>query len=255
MWTTGTKLIGIASLFMLFSGCKYYPGSRTEIPFRATGVWHRVEAGDTIARVASKYKTRPDTVADLNDLADDEALRGRTEIFVPTKGGSRPGTGEAPRQLAKAPAGPAQAAAQAQGKTSGGVDGQCRKGADQCLAWPATGEVATIFGERAGVHHDGIDIRAKRNSPISAAAEGNVLYSGNEIKGYGNLVIIRHKNELLTIYAHNERNLVKEGEKVKRGEPIALLGQSGSAPAPQLHFEVRQGDEPKDPLIYLAPVR
>lgn len=251
MTARSLKLIGITAIFVVISGCKHNP-RQPRTPFRATGVWHRVEAKDTIARVASRYKTQPETLADLNDLADDDALRKRHEIFVPTRGGSRPGTGEAPRRVASKPAGPVPTSAQ--GKGSPAVDGRCRKGEEQCLSWPAAGVVASVFGKRNGAHHDGIDIRARRNSPVFAAAEGDVLYSGNEIKGYGNLVIIRHKNDMLTIYAHNERNLVKEGEKVKRGEPIALLGQSGSAPAPQLHFEVRQGDEPRDPLTYLAPV-
>jgi murein DD-endopeptidase MepM/ murein hydrolase activator NlpD len=119
------------------------------------------------------------------------------------------------------------------------------------FAWPTPGgEVTSIFGPRWGRHHDGIDISAPEGTPIRASAPGTVVFSGRQ-RGYGNIVIIEHPQGLSTAYAHNYKNLVTPGTLVSRGSLIALLGRTGRASGPNLHFEVRHGKVARDPMRYL----
>ncbi|MCX7918990.1 MAG: M23 family metallopeptidase [bacterium] len=117
--------------------------------------------------------------------------------------------------------------------------------------WPVEGEVLSFFGERSGRIHQGIDIAAKKGTKIYAAMSGKVIYSDNELGRYGNMIIIEHKKGFSTVYAHNAKNLVRKGKQVKRGQVIALVGQTGNATGPHLHFEIRKGKEPVNPLLYL----
>jgi murein DD-endopeptidase MepM/ murein hydrolase activator NlpD len=119
------------------------------------------------------------------------------------------------------------------------------------LMWPVKGTITSGFGNQGHRMHDGIDIAAPRGTPVRAAAAGEVVYSDNRLAGYGRLIIIRHAGDLFTAYAHNERNLVSRGDKVKQGEIIARVGETGRATGPHLHFEVRRGPTPVDPLAYL----
>lgn len=103
--------------------------------------------------------------------------------------------------------------------------------------------------------HDGIDIKAKEGTPIYVAEAGTVVYADDRLSGYGKLVIVRHGRNLFTAYAHNQRNLVRKGAKVRRGEEIAKVGHTGRASGPHLHFEVRHGSTAVDPLAYLPKRR
>ena len=118
--------------------------------------------------------------------------------------------------------------------------------------WPANGRVIAAFGPTAnGQQNDGINIALPENTPVKAAEDGVVAYAGNELKGYGNLVLVRHPNGYVTAYAHAKELLVKRGDQVKRGQPIARSGQTGNVNAPQLHFEIRKGAAPLDPTKFL----
>jgi len=119
------------------------------------------------------------------------------------------------------------------------------------LLWPVKGTLTSRFGRRGSRMHDGIDIGAKAGTPVYASAAGEVVYSDQRLSGYGKLIIIRHRHDLFTAYAHNQRNLVRKGDKVKAGSVIARVGQTGRATGPHLHFEVRRGPTPVDPLAYL----
>ena len=119
------------------------------------------------------------------------------------------------------------------------------------LQWPVKAVVTSKFGRRGSRMHDGIDIGAKEGTPIHAAAGGEVVYSDSRLSGYGKLVIIRHGKNLFTAYGHNQRNLVRKGAKVKAGDIIARVGHTGRATGPHLHFEVRQGSTPVNPIAYL----
>jgi murein DD-endopeptidase MepM/ murein hydrolase activator NlpD len=119
--------------------------------------------------------------------------------------------------------------------------------------WPANGRVITAFGPSTnGQQNDGINIAVPENTPVKAAEDGVVAYAGNELKGYGNLVLVRHSNGYVTAYAHTKELLVKRGDPVKRGQVIAKSGQSGNVNAPQLHFEIRKGASPVDPTKFLS---
>ena len=118
--------------------------------------------------------------------------------------------------------------------------------------WPVNGRVITAFGPRpTGQQNDGINVSVPENTPIKAAEDGVVAYAGNELKTYGNLVLVRHSNGYVTAYAHASEILVKRDEPVKRGQIIAKAGQTGNVTAPQLHFEIRKGSTPVDPAPFL----
>lgn len=118
--------------------------------------------------------------------------------------------------------------------------------------WPVKGEVISEFGAAGkGVHNDGINIAVPKDTPVLAAEDGVVAYSGNELRGFGNLLLVKHADGWMTAYAHNDQLLVKRGAMVKRGEKIALSGDSGGVTQPQLHFELRQGTRAVDPETML----
>jgi murein DD-endopeptidase MepM/ murein hydrolase activator NlpD len=116
--------------------------------------------------------------------------------------------------------------------------------------WPARGRVIAGFGANGG--NEGINIAVPEGTPVKAAEAGTVTYAGSEVKGYGNLVLIKHDNGYVSAYAHNGSLNVKRGEQVKRGQVIATSGQTGNVTSPQLHFEIRKGATPVDPLKHLG---
>ncbi len=126
-------------------------------------------------------------------------------------------------------------------------------GGDLQFIWPVTGPVVSSFGPKAGgLHNDGINIAAPAGTPVRAAEDGVVSYVGNEIRGYGNLVLLRHTDGWVTAYAHNARNLVARGQMVLRGDVIASVGASGGIAQPQSHFELRQGTTAVNPVEHLV---
>ena len=125
-------------------------------------------------------------------------------------------------------------------------------GALPTFRWPVRGKVITSYGAKTnGKANDGINLAVPEGTPVKAAEDGVVAYAGNELKGYGNLVLIRHANGYVTAYAHASELLVKRGDTIKRGQVIAKSGQSGEVASPQLHFEIRKGSTPVDPLQFL----
>ncbi|HEY4114174.1 MAG TPA: M23 family metallopeptidase [Rhizomicrobium sp.] len=124
------------------------------------------------------------------------------------------------------------------------------------FGWPIQGRIILPFGGGDdGVKNDGINIAAQMGEPIRAAAAGTVIYAGNELKGYGNLVLIRHDNGYTTAYAHAESLSVSRGDSVKRGQTIGYAGATGDVRTPQVHFEIRQGVKPVDPKPLLLASR
>jgi len=119
--------------------------------------------------------------------------------------------------------------------------------------WPLRGRVLASYGVAAdGTHNDGINIAASRGTPIEAVEAGIVAYAGNELRGYGNLVLVKHGNGWISAYAHCDELLVQKGDPVYRGKVIAKVGATGGVSEPQLHFELRQGKRPVDPRGYLG---
>jgi murein DD-endopeptidase MepM/ murein hydrolase activator NlpD len=116
--------------------------------------------------------------------------------------------------------------------------------------WPVEGKIMDGFADVERKSHKGIDISSPLGTPIKASNAGRVMYS-NTMKGYGNVVIIRHSDEYVTVYAHNQANLVEEGTWVEKGQIIGKVGQTGNATGPHLHFEIRRNSKTMDPLLFL----
>jgi murein DD-endopeptidase MepM/ murein hydrolase activator NlpD len=126
-------------------------------------------------------------------------------------------------------------------------------GAIPSFRWPVHGRVIAAFGPKPnGGQNDGINLAVPEGTPIKAAEDGVVAYAGNELKGYGNLVLIRHANGYVSAYANARELLVKRGDSIKRGQVIANAGQTGNVTSPQLHFEIRKGSTPVDPTKFLT---
>jgi murein DD-endopeptidase MepM/ murein hydrolase activator NlpD len=125
--------------------------------------------------------------------------------------------------------------------------------AGRAFAWPAQGRIISRFGAKAGgLHNDGINISLPRGAPVRAAENGVVAYAGNELRGFGNLILLRHGGGWVTAYAHTEKISVDVGQEVRRGQILARAGTSGGVNTPQLHFEIRKGRNAVNPLKHLA---
>ncbi|MCC7251568.1 peptidoglycan DD-metalloendopeptidase family protein [Hyphomicrobium sp.] len=155
--------------------------------------------------------------------------------------------GPAPERVAKAEQGSASdAVSPSNPQTSTAVAGFSK------LRWPVAGKVISAFGPRPdGTHNDGVNLAAPIGTDIHAAENGVVAYAGDELKGYGNLVLVRHDNGWVTAYAHADEILVKRGDRIKRGQVIAKAGRTGQVDQPQVHFELRQGQKPVDPTPFM----
>ncbi|HWE23811.1 MAG TPA: M23 family metallopeptidase [Myxococcales bacterium] len=212
------------------------------------GVHHRVQPGETLWRIARTYGVSVEQLQRANALSDPAQLEVGSQVFVPgatrelvvppaetpqARMEQRPAHRSSPTQIPRA-------GSNALDPASGG----------EPLAWPVRGVIISGFGTRDREHHDGLDLACPEGTPVFAAAEGEVLFAGEQ-RGYGNLVLIRHARGLVTVYAHNSENLVEQGDHVLRGEPIARVGRTGNASGPHLHFEVRVGTRPRDPLGFL----
>ncbi len=120
--------------------------------------------------------------------------------------------------------------------------------------WPINGRIVSSYGAKAeGLRNDGINIAAPKGSPVHAVENGVVAYAGNELRGFGNLLLIKHANGYVSAYAHNADLLVKRGDKVKKGQSVATVGSTGNVVTPQLHFEIRKGKKALNPVKVLPP--
>ncbi len=196
------------------------------------GTVHVVKKGETLYRIAKAYGISPRELMELNDVRDARHVEIGTELFIPGASGVR----DVPATAPGAPPEPEEEALQ--------------RGRAAQFQWPVQGVLYSRYGIRQGQRHDGIDIAAPEGTPIGAAAAGSVIYAGEQA-GYGWIVILRHASGLLTLYAHASAVLVKQGEKVEAGQPVARVGRSGRTTGPHLHFEVREGTRPRNPLFYL----
>ncbi|MEK6579188.1 MAG: M23 family metallopeptidase [Bdellovibrionota bacterium] len=133
---------------------------------------------------------------------------------------------------------------------------QMRKYQNISLRWPLGAvQITSPYGRRGGDFHEGVDLRAQSGTPVFAAHSGKILYAGTRIKGYGRMIILSHSSGLATVYAHNGKLFVRRGDSVIRGQKIALSGSSGRARGAHLHFEVRMGPRPVNPIAFYEGVR
>lgn len=224
-------------------------GKKSPIAFSENGKSgdriHVVRPNETLYRIALDHDVDPDELADLNQIADPRLLGvGRELVLPPPKGRKVASLAPPTANSRSTPTAPAKRPK----ATPIGIDRGPKP--ERSLAWPVDGVLFGRFGPRNGSPHDGIDIAAPEGTSVRAAADGAVLFAGVQ-RGYGNLVIVRHEGGLITVYAHNVKNLVREGDRVRVGEEIAKVGRTGRATGPHCHFEVREGTRPRDPLLFL----
>jgi len=183
-----------------------------------------------------------------------EAPPVRTAAVVPVPRDSAPPTPRTAPPAADAPVVPSPSAPPSPSPSAPPVPMPAPAGTSgHGFLWPVKGEVVAEFGPLAakGQNNDGINIAAAKGAPVHAAENGVVAYVGNELKGFGNLVLVKHADGWMTAYAHNDQVAVRRGEAVRRGQTIATVGATGSVTTPQLHFEIRRGTEAVNPAEYL----
>jgi murein DD-endopeptidase MepM/ murein hydrolase activator NlpD len=249
------------------------PASKTVAAAPAAASIHVVNSGDTLLSVARRNHVAVADLAKANNLEPSAKLKLGTRLTVPgaktaavvpaaAVATAQPAATLTPpgtKMAAAQPGGPQQTARLAQATTKveePAAETQVKAaeatGALPTFRWPVRGKVITSYGAKTnGKSNDGINLAVPEGTPVKAAEDGVVAYSGNELKGYGNLVLVRHSNGYVTAYAHASELLVKRGETIKRGQIIAKSGQSGEVGSPQLHFEIRKGSSPVDPLQFL----
>jgi murein DD-endopeptidase MepM/ murein hydrolase activator NlpD len=214
-------------------------------------VRHVVRPGQTLYRIAHAYGLSVDELAAANGISDPTSIQVGQELLIP--GAERTVDVEAaqepeahpkpatPLGTNGSPLRPARVEPHDDGSHKGTLD------------WPLRGVLYGRFGKKGKEAHDGIDLAAPAGTAIKAAADGTVLYAGEQ-RGYGQIAILEHEGSLVTLYAHDQALRVKAGQKVHRGELIATVGESGRTTGPHLHFEVRKGGVPVNPLDYLGPI-
>ncbi|HEY0706749.1 MAG TPA: M23 family metallopeptidase [Polyangia bacterium] len=226
-----------AGLLLALTGCAGVP----QRPLHATapeGSFYIVGI-ESLADIAKRHGIPLEDLAEINGLEPNAPLEPGQVIFVLVP---EPGVAHAMTKPEDAPLPPTSEEPEPGTASASGFD------------WPLReGQMSSIYGRRWGRAHQGIDLAAPLGTPIYAAKDGVVLYADNVVRGYGNMVVISHEGDLLTAYAHTSVLLVRKGDRVRRGQIIARVGQTGQATAPHLHFEVRQGQTPRDPLKYLPP--
>ncbi len=230
---------------------------------------HVVAPGETLHSIARLYGKPVMVLARANNIPPNTMLKVGDRITVPGAGGpvaaapppAAPMAAVAPRgesgvgavASADSPHSARLAAPIAPDGQESAVKAAEAVGSLPSFRWPVRGRVIAGFGPKPnGLQNDGINLAVPEGTPVKAAEDGVVAYAGNELKGYGNLVLVRHGNGFVTAYAHASEITVKRGDTVKRGQVIAKSGQTGSVTSPQLHFEIRKGSTPVDPSQYLS---
>lgn len=223
------------------------PGSRSERGLVASPRVHTVQGGETLYAISRRYGVDVFALAEANALAAPYAIYAGQALTVPTSrsgpGQPYPGDLDGGPMVASLPAeaGPLPSPPQRSGRG---------------FIWPIDGKVLSTFGPKArGLRNDGINIAARRGAAVHAIDNGVVAYAGNELRGFGNMVLIKHDGGWVSAYAHNDSLLVTRGERVSRGQTIARAGSTGRTDSPQLHFQLRKGLTPVDPLAYLPAPR
>ncbi len=227
---------------------------------------YTVRSGESVYGISRTYGVPVAELQQANGITDPRGVRVGTVLKVPGGYASETAAPAAPEVADATPVSSSAqeptvinrrntlrtAARSDDVATTGAIPAQRSTSAGDKLRWPVNGRIITGFGQRNdGTHNDGINMSVPQGTAVHAAESGVVAYAGSELKGYGNLVLLRHDNGWVTAYAHNDELTVKRGDKVQRGQVIAKAGRTGSVDQPQVHFELRQGSKPVDPVPFL----
>ena len=219
--------MGRLGVLVCLSGCAVqqsfaFPPAPVAPPPRTGGIYHRVERGQTLWRIAQQYQVPLDALAEANHLEPPHRLTTGQLLWI--QGASAPARIESSRTP---------------------VD-------HDSFQWPVRGEVVAYFGTfQGGSTNRGVDIRAAKGTPVRAARGGKVVFIDTKMTGYGKTVILDHGDGFSTVYAWNGELLVQLGQVVSRATPIATIGTSGRAASPALHFEIRRHHVPQNPFYFL----
>jgi lipoprotein NlpD len=232
-WQT-TLLIIILQISFLASGCARHrmPLEKQPPPQSIKGVYHVVERHQTLYRICKTYGVDINKVASLNGISDKSKIETGQRILIPGA-----------KKVLKVEIIIDDVVTESREKVK-----LAHKTLD--LIWPVEGKIVDVFDD-SDKRHQGIDISSPLGTPIKASYGGKVIYSNDKIRGYGNLIILRHSEEFVTVYAHNQVNLVEEGVWVEKGQIIGKVGMTGRATGPHVHFEIRKNNKAVDPLPYL----
>ncbi|KMY86646.1 Lipoprotein NlpD [Candidatus Paraburkholderia calva] len=226
--------------------------------------FYRVMSGDTLFGIARQFKQKPDDLTKWNTLPESQQVNIGQVLRVAPPGSAVASTASPSSKMERPPllgtAGKSASSAAASAAEKSAADKPVEKPVDKSssseirsapkgsFVWPVHGDVVRKFGSSG---NKGIDIAGKVGTPVKAAASGKVVYAGNGLRSYGRMIIVKHPNDYLTAYAYNEKLLVKEGDNVKQGAPIADMG-TGPSGSPALHFEVRKAGAAVDPMPLLG---
>ena len=215
-------------------------GQRLKLP---GGRIHVVKKGEYLSLIAKNYNSNAFSIARINGVAKPYTIYPGQKIRIP-RDGAAPVT-------ASTPTSSKTKTVASKTRTVEPVSPPPVMAGNGFL-WPVKGKLLSGFGPKAkGLQNDGLNIAAPRGTPVRAAQNGVVAYAGNELRGFGNLLLVKHSNGWITAYAHNDSLLVKRGDKILKGQNIAKIGSTGNVSTPQLHFELRKGRRAVDPKPYL----
>ena len=228
------------------------PGQGLRLPKSRS---YTVRRGDSVYAISRRFSIDMTTLVRLNNIPSPYTIQVGQRLQLPANAGPETQVARAPSPTSEPAAGTNnQARPAAKPATPRQVVSVPRPPAraGNGFVWPVEGRVISSFGSKAGgLHNDGVNIAAPKGAPVWAAENGVVAYAGKEIRGFGNLLLIKHDGGLITAYAHADSLLVARGDIVTRGQVIAKVGQTGGVDKPQLHFEVRRGTKAVDPGQFL----
>lgn len=218
--------------------------------------YHTVAMGDTLYSISKRYNVDVTTLSRLNNLREPYTLSIGQKLALPASVSSSntytSTTAHESSSYAKTTTSAPKTTTAKTESVSTSTQAKPTAYRKNKFAWPVRGTIISRYGAIGkGRSNDGINIKAPLGTVVKAADAGKVAYAGNELKGFGNLILIQHNDGWITAYAHNSSFLVKKGQWVQKGTPIAKVGSSGGVNTPQLHFEVRSGKKPLNPLAYL----
>lgn len=245
------RVAALAVAGLILANCSgapkpFDPGYR---PAPGTSFTVTVRPGDTLSQIADRYRVSEEDIAAINGIVDPDHILSGDRLYVPAYGAGRTSVDNflASRQNQPASYAPEYTVTEPDSSSSATF------ATSERFLWPVSGQVVSRFGMGVnGIRNDGINIIAEHGTPFRAAGAGTVSYVGNELRGFGNLLLIEHDNGFVTAYAHADRVTVVRGQRVEAGQFVGYLGSTGDVSEPQLHFEIRLGTRPVNPSALLV---